>query len=139
AKPAATPLPALRSPSGRSATGVSTCSGIAPIEAILPGVPREQNYSISVPVTRDGLGIPSAPGLPGPALVFVAQPAHGDQMDRVGRVGLDFGAESFDVYVECFGVADVVAAPDGFDQLAAREDPARVRHEVFEQVELLER
>ena len=85
-------------------------------------------------------------GQPGPLIEvralrveLVAQAAHGRQADRVGRVGLDLGAQALDVDVEGLGVADVVGAPDAVDQLAAGEHAAGVAQEVLEQLELLER
>ena len=73
------------------------------------------------------------------SLELVAQPAYGQQVLRGRRVGLDLRPQPLDVDVEGLGVADVVAAPDPVDQLAAGEHPAGVAQQELEQLELLQR
>ena len=68
----------------------------------------------------------AVPGLArGSGLELVAQPPHGDDVRRVGRVGLDLRPQPLDVHVEGLGVADVVGAPDPVDQLHRGSAPGR--------------
>ena len=55
---------------------------------------------------------------------------------RVGRVGLDLGAQPADRHVHQPRVAEVVVAPDPVEQHVAAEDLAGVPGELDEQVEL---
>src|SRR6516225_5510424 len=61
-----------------------------------------------------------------------------DGEDQLGplRVGFELGAQPVDVRRHGVLVAVVAVAPDGVEQLAAREDMARVRCEMQQQIEL---
>src|SRR3954447_11586938 len=72
-------------------------------------------------------------------LELVAEPPDGDEHRRMGRVGLELGAQPLHVDVEGLGVPDVVRAPEPVDQLSAGEDAAGVAQEQLEQLELLQR
>src|SRR6478752_9025065 len=72
-------------------------------------------------------------------LSLVAEAAHGDDVDRVRRVGLSLGSKALDVEVERLRVAHVVAAPDAVDELHAGQDATGVAEQHLEQLELLER
>src|SRR3954454_21930260 len=63
---------------------------------------------------------------------LVAQPAHGDQVARRCRVGLDLRPETLHVDVQGLGVADVVRSPHPVDQLPAGQHPAGVAQEHLE-------
>jgi len=76
---------------------------------------------------------------PGSGVELVAESTDGEQMHRGGGIGLDLGAQPLDVHVEGFRVPHVVAAPHPVDELPAGQHPARVAHQVFQEVELLER
>ncbi len=76
---------------------------------------------------------------PGSGVELVAESTDGEQMHRGGGIGLDLGAQPLDVHVEGFRVPHVVAAPHPVDELPAAQHPARVAHQVFQEVELLER
>ena len=64
------------------------------------------------------------PRRPGSGLELVAEPPHGDDVARVGRVGLDLGAQAADVDVDQATVTEVAVAPDPLQQdLAAETRP----------------
>src|SRR3990167_560311 len=79
-------------------------------------------------------GVPAASR--GGLAQLVARTAHGEDQLRPHRVGLELVAQAVDVGGDGVFVAVVAVAPDGVEQLRAREHVARVRREVQQQVEL---
>ena len=64
-------------------------------------------------------------------LELVTDSAHGDQPARVGRVLLDLLAQVPHMHVDRAIAADVtVVAPDGLEELSARERPAGIVYKV---------
>ena len=55
------------------------------------------------------------------------------------RILLDFGADTLDVHIQRFGVANVIGPPDTVDQLVASHHTALILHEIFEKLEFLQR
>jgi len=69
-------------------------------------------------------------------LQAVAEPAHGDDVTGIRRIGLDLRPQAAHVYVDEAPVAEVPVPPDAIEQHLAREHTARVRAEFAKEAEL---
>src|SRR5256885_74761 len=67
---------------------------------------------------------------------LVSAPPDGEDARGLGRVGLDLGAQAVDVGVDGVLVAFVLVAPDGVEQVHAREHLAGLARKEVQQVEL---
>src|SRR4051794_22332114 len=74
--------------------------------------------------------------LPRSRLKSVAQPSNGDDVTRVGGIGLDLGAQPADVHVDESTITEVVIAPHLVEQGLSAEHSTGVLAELDEQTEL---
>ena len=92
-------------------------------------VMRARSPSRPVSGNRNGRTAPVRPGAcsPGP---------HGDDVARVGRVGLDLRAQPADVDVDEATVTEVAVAPDALEQHLAAEHPTGALGQLHQHAEL---
>src|SRR5215813_1981286 len=67
----------------------------------------------------------------------IAYPRLGHQVLRLGRIGLDFFSQSIDEDSQVLNFITIVGTPHGLQQLAMRNSPVAVQHQVTQQVEFL--
>src|SRR5699024_4442317 len=66
------------------------------------------------------------------AFPHIAVAAHGHDIARGGRIVLDFDAQAADVDVDDLELADIVMAPDHFQDVVPRQRTADIGHKCFE-------